>query len=68
MTDRSSCSKLFFKIGALKNFAIFYNKTPLLESFVNKFAVLKACNFIKKRHQHKCFPVNIAKLSKTAFL
>ena len=23
--------------------------------------VLKACNFIKKRPQHRCFPVNIAK-------
>ena len=23
---------------------------------------LKACNFIKKRLQHRCFPVNIAKL------
>ena len=26
---------------------------------------MKVCNFIKKRLQHRCFPVNIAKLLKT---
>ena len=29
---------------------------------------LKACNFIKKRHQHRCFPVNLAKFFVTLFL
>ena len=38
----------------------------MLESLFNKVA--KACNFIKKRLQHKCFPANIAKFLKTAFL
>ena len=28
---------------------------------------LQACNFIKKRLQHRCFPVNIAKFSKNIF-
>ena len=36
-------------------------KTPVLESF-NKVADLNACNFIKKRLQHRCFLVNIAKV------
>ena len=36
-------------------------ETPVLESLVKKVAGLKACNFIKKRHQNRCFPVNIAK-------
>ena len=36
-------------------------KTPVFES-------VKACNFIKKRLQRKCFPVNIAKFLRTAFL
>ena len=27
--------------------------------------VLQTCNFIKKRFQHRCFPVNIAKLLRT---
>ena len=34
---------------------------PVLESLFKKVAGLKARNFIKKRHQHRCFPVNIAK-------
>ena len=29
---------------------------------------LKACNFIKKKLQHRCFPVNIAKILIAAFL
>ena len=29
--------------------------------------VLEVCNFIKKRLQHRCFPVNIAKFSLTPF-
>ena len=29
-----------------------YRKTPVLESFINKAAGLKDCNFIKKRLQH----------------
>ena len=30
--------------------------------------IKKACNFIKKRLQHRCFPVNIAKLFRTPIL
>ena len=36
--------------------------------FFNKLANPQNCNFIKKKHQHRCFPVNIAKLLRTAFL
>ena len=39
----------------------------MLESHFNKVAALKACNFIKKRLQHRCFLVNIAKFIRTAF-
>ena len=39
----------------------------MLEPLFNKVAGLKAYNFIKKRLQHRCFPVNIAKLLRTAF-
>ena len=46
----SSRSQMFFRIGILKNFAIFSKK---------------ACNFIKTRLQCRCFPVNITKLLKT---
>ena len=33
-----------------------------------KIGVLKVCNFIKKRLQHRCFLMNIAKILKTALL
>ena len=37
----------------------------MLESL---FAGLQACNFVKKRHQHRCFPVNITKFLRTPIL
>ena len=40
----------------------------MLESFINKFSGLKAWNFIKKRLQHGCFPLNIAKFLRTPIL
>ena len=45
-----------------------HQEAPLLESFFNKLAGLKASNFIKKRLQHSCFPVSIAKFLTAAFL
>ena len=33
----------------------------MLEPVFNKVAVVQVCNVIKKRLQHRCFPVNIAK-------
>ena len=39
-----------------------------LESLFNKVAGLMASRFIKKSLKHRCFPVNIAKFLKTAFL
>ena len=36
----------------------------MLESLFNEVADVKACNFIKKTLQHRCFPVNIVKLLK----
>ena len=32
-------------------------KIPVLESLRNKVAGLPACNLIKKRLKHRCFPV-----------
>ena len=42
-------------------------KWVLLEFLFNEVAGLKTCSFIKKRLQHRCFPVNIAKCLKTVF-
>ena len=44
------------------------SKTSVLESLFNKVAERQVCNYIKKWLQHRCFPVNIAKFLKTAFL
>ena len=43
----------------LKNFLLFIRK-HVQKSLFNKVACLKACNFTKKRLQHRCFPMNIA--------
>ena len=40
----------------------------MLESLFNKFADLQTGNFITKRLEHRCFPVNIAKFLKTPIL
>ena len=58
---------MFFKIGVLKNLANFTRKTSVLESLFKKTGGLKAWRFIKKRLQHKCFPVNFHKFLKTPF-
>ena len=44
---------MFFKIGARKN----------LSNFTSKH--VKTCNFVKKRLQHRCFPVKFAKFLRT---
>ena len=66
-TLKSTRSKMFFRIGVLKNFVIFKGKTTELESPFNKVADLQAYKFIEKRLQLRCFPLNIAKSLRTAF-
>ena len=43
-------------------------KIAVLESLFNKIAGLKAWNFVKKRFQHRCFAVNIAKFLRAPIL
>ena len=38
----------------------------MLESLFSEVAEVKVCNLIKKRLQHRCFPVNTAKCLRTA--
>ena len=55
---------------------VFYKKAVLkISQFLqqstcvgNKVATLQACSFIKKRLQHRFFPVNIAKLLRTPII
>ena len=37
-------------------------KAPVLESLFDKVEDLKACNFMKKRLQHRCFPPKFVEL------
>ena len=43
-------------------------KTPVLDCLFNKAAALQVCNFIKKKLQHRCFPVIIAKFLRIPIL
>ena len=43
-------------------------KTPVLEPSFNRLAGFKTCKFLKKRLQHRCFPVNIGKFLRTLIL
>ena len=58
-TIRTSRLQMFFEIGVFKVCNI-HRKTPVLESLFSKVTRLKICKFIKKRLQHRCFPVNTA--------
>ena len=57
---------MFFKIDVIKNFSIFTGKHLCWSLFLVQLQA-KACNFTKKRLQHRRFPVNIEKFLRTAF-
>ena len=61
-TLRSSRPEVFCKKGVLRTFAKFTGK-HLCQS-----CGPQACNFIKKKLWHRCFPVNFAKFLRTPFL
>ena len=73
-----SCKQNYLKIqkqrftdrllGTLKNFGNFSGKIHVLESLFKKASGPQACKFIKKRLQHRYFPVKLAKFSRTLFL
>ena len=57
--------RTFFRMA--QKFRKFCRRTPALEFLFNKVAGLKACNFFKKRLQHRCYLVKLAKYSRTLF-
>ena len=59
MRVRSSHSLIFFKTGVLRNFKTFTGKYLCWSLFLF---------FIKKRLQHRCFSVKIAKLRNSFFI
>ena len=58
-TVRSNHRRFSIKKAVLKYFAISTRNT--CDGSFQKLTGLKACNFMKKRPQHRCFHVNIAK-------
>ena len=58
---RCSSKKVFLNISE------YLQEALMLEPLFNEVLDLKDCNFIKKRLQHRCFPVNIEKFTKTVF-
>ena len=57
--------EVFCKKRCSWKFCKFDTKSPVLESLLKK---LLACNFIKKRLQHTCFPVKFTKFLRTPIL
>ena len=55
-----------FKESFLK-FPNIQRKAPVLEYYFNEVAGLQACNFTKKRLQHRYFPVNKTPIKNTFF-
>ena len=57
--------EVFFKNRFSKRVCNIHWKTPVLGSLLKKFAGLQTRNVVKKRLQHRRFPVNIAKFLRT---
>ena len=57
--------EVFYKKAVLQTFAIFAGKHLRWSPWLVKLQAW-ACNFIKKRLQHRCFPVNIAEFLRIA--
>ena len=59
--------EVFYKKGALKNFAKFTGKHLCRNHFFYKVAGLRPATFLKKRFGHMCFPVNFVKFLRSSF-
>ena len=68
ISEKFNEQKVFYKKIALKNFTTFTEKYLCSCLFFKKNAGLQACSFIKKRLQHSCFLMNIAKFLRTPVL
>ena len=61
--------EVFYKKRCSWKFCNIHKKTAVLKSpFNSSWSRLQACNFLKKRLQHRCFPVNIVKFLRTSTL
>ena len=60
--QRCSAKKVLLKISQVSQ------ESSVLEFLFNKVAGLQACNFIKKKLQHRCFPVRFVKFLRRPIL
>ena len=60
--------EVFCKKGVLKNCAIFTGKQQRWSPFFNKVPGLSSATLLKKRLQHRCFPVNITEFLRAPIL
>ena len=65
---RSGGPEVFYKIGALKNFAKFTGKHLCQSLFFYKVPDVRPATLLKKRLWHRSFLVNFAKFLRTPFL
>ena len=63
----SSHVEVLGKKGALKNFSKFTGKNLWWTFFFDKVAGMGPANLLKKRLQHRCSPVNLAKFFDNTF-
>ena len=63
-----SCPQVFCKKRVLKNFAKFTGQNLCWSLFVEKIAGLTPANLLKRRLQHRCYPVSFVKFLRTTFL
>ena len=64
---RSSHPEVFCKKRVAKSFSKFTEKHLCWSFFFNKVTCFKTATLLKERLQHKCFPVNFAKLLTVVF-
>ena len=65
---RSNRPEVFCKKGVLRKFAKFTRKHLCQSLFFNKVAGLRSTTLLKKRLQHRFFPLNFSKFLRTSFL
>ena len=68
ITKRRSRREEFFKKGVLENFTKFTEKHFCWSLFFNKIAGLRPKCLLKKKLQHRCFPLNLVKFFRNSFL
>ena len=66
--SRSSRPEVFFKKVVLRTFAKCTGKHLCWSLFYNKVEGLRSASLLKKRLQHRCFPVHFAKFLRKSFL